>query len=250
MKTCPDCAESVQDAARVCRYCGYRFAPSDSERGDGTAVDDTGHVGETDPEPEAAADEDFGCACLGCFGFILLVVLAGAIAYFGFGVGRSASDTPENQRAVSARAVTCGDLGLVASEDGKAVPLNKALMRRVTIELGRRALGSSVEPSERVKAMAFALAAACAKADSPSAKPAEEAMRLASGATRATSSAPSDGPSTSSDEDSQEQCIVLGNGNKLCGSDASAWCDANLGSVAGTPGFDACKAVMEATGDW
>ncbi len=24
-KTCPDCAESVLSAARVCRYCGYRF---------------------------------------------------------------------------------------------------------------------------------------------------------------------------------------------------------------------------------
>ncbi|HEY1777621.1 MAG TPA: zinc ribbon domain-containing protein [Solirubrobacteraceae bacterium] len=25
-KTCPDCAESVAAAARVCRFCGYRFA--------------------------------------------------------------------------------------------------------------------------------------------------------------------------------------------------------------------------------
>jgi len=25
LKTCPDCAESVLSAARVCRYCGFRF---------------------------------------------------------------------------------------------------------------------------------------------------------------------------------------------------------------------------------
>lgn len=26
-KVCPECAETVQAAARVCRFCGYRFAP-------------------------------------------------------------------------------------------------------------------------------------------------------------------------------------------------------------------------------
>jgi Uncharacterised protein family UPF0547 len=25
MKTCPDCAERVKEAANVCRFCGYRF---------------------------------------------------------------------------------------------------------------------------------------------------------------------------------------------------------------------------------
>jgi ribosomal protein L40E len=27
MKICPECAESVQPAARICRFCGYEFAP-------------------------------------------------------------------------------------------------------------------------------------------------------------------------------------------------------------------------------
>jgi hypothetical protein len=26
-KTCPECAEQVQQAARVCRFCGHRFEP-------------------------------------------------------------------------------------------------------------------------------------------------------------------------------------------------------------------------------
>jgi hypothetical protein len=30
-KNCPECAETVKEAARVCRFCGYRF-DSDEER--------------------------------------------------------------------------------------------------------------------------------------------------------------------------------------------------------------------------
>lgn len=26
-RSCPDCAETIRSAARVCRHCGYRFAP-------------------------------------------------------------------------------------------------------------------------------------------------------------------------------------------------------------------------------
>ena len=26
-KTCPNCAEQVKEAARVCRFCGYKFSP-------------------------------------------------------------------------------------------------------------------------------------------------------------------------------------------------------------------------------
>lgn len=31
-KTCPDCAETVLAAAKVCRYCGYRFEPATAPR--------------------------------------------------------------------------------------------------------------------------------------------------------------------------------------------------------------------------
>ena len=32
-KVCPECAEEVKEAARVCRFCGYRFAPPSAAEG-------------------------------------------------------------------------------------------------------------------------------------------------------------------------------------------------------------------------
>jgi hypothetical protein len=33
-KTCPDCAEEVRFAARKCRFCGFRFEPSEDANDD------------------------------------------------------------------------------------------------------------------------------------------------------------------------------------------------------------------------
>lgn len=65
-KSCPDCAETVQQAARVCRYCGYEF---DSERNAGA-----------DDAPIAKRPFSFGwtMVALAAATLLVLVIMASA----------------------------------------------------------------------------------------------------------------------------------------------------------------------------
>lgn len=38
MKRCPACAEKIQDAAAVCRYCGHRYSEEDLARSKGSGL--------------------------------------------------------------------------------------------------------------------------------------------------------------------------------------------------------------------
>lgn len=55
-KRCPDCAETVKSAAKVCRFCGYRFEPQAGGLGAGSPVPGTPAPPTPAPATPPAAD--------------------------------------------------------------------------------------------------------------------------------------------------------------------------------------------------
>lgn len=72
-KTCPECAETVQGAARVCRFCGYRFDGETARPADDSS---------TDPKPGPSAARRLPrrrTAVLVALGVVVLLAGAGVV---------------------------------------------------------------------------------------------------------------------------------------------------------------------------
>lgn len=78
-KSCPQCAESVKSAARICRFCGYQFPGAGTTASKNTANEKIEKGDGEDPTTMTAKNTLRGCLALA----VVVVVALFVIGYIG-----------------------------------------------------------------------------------------------------------------------------------------------------------------------
>lgn len=126
MKKCPDCAEYVQGEARVCRFCGYKFAAVDMEaeasegRYDAIPSPSTSEAGSDSPN----SNHEKQCAVFSpVWGVVAVVVIVVCLVILGRSTGcDSNQDQAVQQQAPLAPRVQAFNTGNPANDRLLALP--------------------------------------------------------------------------------------------------------------------------------